>query len=79
MAIERFAAVWRSASATVVGSAALTEALITAQGLTVLNRPHGGDSSRLSQRPERVVELDFARAFPFSVTPNIKFQPESKK
>ena len=70
IAIERFAVLLRFSFATAVGSAALTEALMTAQGLTVLSRPYGGDSSRLSRRHEHVVELDFARAFPSSANPH---------
>jgi len=69
-ATERFDMVSRSSSATVVGNAAPIAALKTAQPRKVWNRPYGGDSSRLSQKREYVVGLDFARAFPTSAMPD---------
>ena len=68
----------RSSSATVVDNAAPTEALKIAQPRRVLNRPCGGDSSRLSQKRGYVAGHDFARAFPSSAMPHTECQSEPK-
>src|ERR1700722_4369001 len=77
-ATERFGALARSSSATVVGSAAQTAALGTAHPRQAWSRPYGGDSSRLSQKREHVVGLDFARAFPTFAMPGTQYKPGSK-
>ena len=77
-ATERFDTVSRPSSAIAVGNEAPTAALKTAQPRKAWNRPCGGDSSRLSQKREYVVEPDFARVFQASAMPDAYYYPRSQ-